>query len=122
MPVKQKKKKVRDEKKIKLYYTTRIKSRNFLMNILYNGVKEENLFDRSFDVYVLTTKNINPFLLEQKIFDVKSREMIHMFYEDCNEPSFYKHICKPESFMYLNGKNIVWYCVEIYWRKSWKLW
>ena len=49
------------------------------MNILYNGVKEENLFDRSFDVYVLTTKNINPFLLEQKIFDVKSREMIHMF-------------------------------------------
>ena len=108
MPVKQKKRK-HETKKIKPYNTTRIKSRNFLTNVLYNGVKEENLFDRSFgfDVYVLTTKNINLFLLKQKIFDVKSREMIHMFWEDCNEPSFYKHICKPESFMYLNGKNIV---------------
>ena len=48
------------------------------MNISYNGVKEHNLYDRSFvfDIYVLTTKNINPFLLERKIFDAKNRRMI----------------------------------------------
>ena len=76
----------------------------------YNGVKEEDLFDRSFafDIYVLTIKNINPFSLERKIFDVKDREMINMFREDCNEPSFYKHIYEPENFLYLNGKNIIY--------------
>ena len=69
------------DKKIKLYNTTRIKSRNVLTNIFYNGVKEEDLFDRSFffHLHVLTTKNINPFSLERKIFDVKNRQMIHMF-------------------------------------------
>ena len=91
-------------KKIKPYNTTRAKSRNFLSNISYNGVKEEDLFDRDFvfDVYTLVTKNINPFSLEQKIFDVKNREMICMFWEECNEPSFYKHIWNPENFLYLN--------------------
>ena len=89
---------------IKPYNTTRTKSRNFLSNISYNGVKEEDLFDRDFvfDVYTLVTKNINPFSLEQKIFDVKNREMICMFWEECNEPSFYKHIWNPENFLYLN--------------------
>ena len=76
--------------KIKPFNTTRIKSRNFLTNISYNRVKEEDLFDRSFvfDIYVLTTKNINPFSLEREIFDVKDQGMINMFWGDCNEPSF----------------------------------
>ena len=34
-------------KKIKRYNTTTIKSQNFLTNISYNEVKEEDLFDRS---------------------------------------------------------------------------
>ena len=81
-----------------------------MTNILYNEVKEEDLFDRSFafDVYVLTTKKINPFSLERKIFVIKNREMIHMFWEECNEPSFYKHICKPDNFIYLNGKSVIY--------------
>ena len=42
--------------------------------------------------------------------------MIHMFWENCNEPSFYKHICKPDNFMYLNGKNVIYPdVVEIVW-------
>ena len=73
-------------------------------------MKEDDLKERSFvfDVYVLTTRNINPFLLKQKIFDAKNREMIHMFWEDCNESSFYRHICKPDNFMYLNVKNVIY--------------
>ena len=84
----------------------------------YNGVKETDLFDRSFvlDVYVLTIKSINPFSLEQKVFDVKNREMVHMFWEDCNELSFYKRICNPENLMYLNDKNVIYSCVaDIVW-------
>ena len=99
-----------ETKKIKPYNTARIKSRHFLINISYNRVKDEDLFDRSFvfDIYVLTTKNINPFSLERKIFDVNDREMINMFWEDCNEPSFYKHICRLDNFLYLNRKNVIY--------------
>lgn len=107
------------DKKIKLYNTTRIKSRNVLTNIFYNGVKEEDLFDRSFffHLHVLTTKNINPFSLERKIFDVKNRQMIHMFWEECNESSFYKHLCKSDSFMYLNGKKVIYpHVANIVWK------
>ena len=65
------------------------------------GVKEEDLFDRSFvfDVYTMTTKNINPFSLERKIFDVKDCKMINMFWEQSNKPSFYKRIWKPKFFV-----------------------
>ena len=117
MLVSQKKRKYK-VKKIKPYNTSRIKSQNFLTNISYNGVKEDDLYGRSFvlDIYVLTTKNINPFSLKWKIFDAKNREIIDMFWEDCNKPSFYKHICKPDNFMYLNGKNVIYPRVaEIVW-------
>ena len=43
--------------------------------------------------------------------------MIHMFWEEYNEPSFYKHICKPDNFMYLNGKNVIYpYVADIVWK------
>ena len=110
MLLNQTKKRKYDTHKIKPYNTTRIKSQNLLTNKSYSGVKEEDLFDRGFvlDIYVLTTKNINPFSLERKTFDEQDREMINMFWEDCNEPSFYKRICQPEIFLYLNGKNIIY--------------
>ena len=81
-----------------------------MTNISYNGVKEEDLLDRSFvfGIYVLTTKNTHPFSLERNIFDVKDREMINMYWEDCNEPSFYKHIYQLENFLNLNGKTVIY--------------
>ena len=47
--------------RIKSYNTTRIKSRNFLSNISYNRVKEEDLCDRNFvfEVYRLFKMFIN---------------------------------------------------------------
>ena len=107
--------------KIKLYNKTRVKSRNFLINMSYNVVKKEDLFDRRFifDIYVLTTKNIYLFFLERKIFDVKDREMINMFWKYCYEPSFYKHTFQPDNFMHLNGKRNLsahgWNCDKLYW-------
>ena len=109
-------------RKLKLYTTTRIKSRNFLSNILYNGVKEEDLYDRHFifDVYVLMTKNLNLFSLEREIFDINNREIVRMLWEECIDQGFYKFACEKENFMYLNRKNflypgtshIVWSYIE----------
>ena len=102
-------------RKLKPYNTSRIKSLNFLTNIWHAGVKEEDLYDRNFvfDTHVLVTKNINPFSLERKIYDVKDREMMQMFWSLCIDQYFYKHICEPENFMYLNGKKVL----ILVWRK-----
>ena len=82
------------------------------MNISYAGVKE--IF--AFDSHVLITKNINPFLIERKIYDVKDREMIQMFWSECVDQSFYRHISKIENFMYLNDKNVLYLRVaDIVW-------
>ena len=67
--------------KAKPYTSSRIKTRNFLSNISYNGVKEEDFYDDNFvfDTFTLLTKNLNPFSLERKIAYAKNREIIYMF-------------------------------------------
>ena len=54
------------KRRIKPYTSSRIKTRNFLSNISYTGVKSEDFADNSFtfDTITLLTKNINPFSLE----------------------------------------------------------
>ena len=103
---------------MKPYSTTRIKSKNFLPNISYTVVKEEDLYDRNFvfDVYVLVAKNLNLLSLERKIFDVKNRKMICMLWDECVDQTFYKHICQKDNFMHLNGKNVLYpHAAEIVW-------
>ena len=58
----------------KRYTTTRIKSRNFLSDISYVGINKEDCYNENFivDVYLLMTKNLNPFLLDRKLVDKKS--------------------------------------------------
>ena len=98
------------KRKVKPYTSSRIKTRNFLTNISYNGVKEEDFFNNNFvfDTFALLTRNLNPFSLERKIANVKSREIIYMFWEECVEKTSYRHICERENFLYLNGKNVLY--------------
>ena len=53
---------------MKPYNTAKIKSQNFMTNISYNGVKEEDLFRSSFvfDIYVLTNEISTCFLWKKK--------------------------------------------------------
>ena len=53
-------------------------------------------------------KQHNPFLLERKVLDPKNREIIYMFWDECVNVEFYKHICQKSNFIYLNGKNVVY--------------
>ena len=64
----------------KKYTTTRIKSRNFLSNIAYAGINKEGYYNKTFkfDVYLLLTKNLNPFLLDRKLADKTKHEMVYM--------------------------------------------
>ena len=98
------------KRRITPYTSTRVKVRNFLSNIAYSGVKSDNFFDNNFvfDIITLLTKNINPFLLERKIIDLKNRDIIYMFCDECVEKTFYRDICENENFIYLNGKNVLY--------------
>ena len=64
----------------------------FLPNISNNDVKEEDLHDRSFifNVYMLITKNLNPFSLKRYIFDVDNRNLVRIFREECIDQEFFK--------------------------------
>ena len=93
----------------KKYTTTRIKSRNFLSNIAYVGINKEDYYNKNIllDVYLLLTKNLNPFSLDRRLADKTKHEMIYMLWKECIPIKFYRHICKEKNFLYLNGKNIL---------------
>ena len=95
------------KRRIKPYSSSRIKTRNFLSNISYTGVKNEGFADNNFtfDTITLLSKNINPFSVERKIVDTKNRDIIYMLWDECIEKTFYKHTCENDNFIYLNGKN-----------------
>ena len=93
----------------KRYITTRVKSINFLSNIAYVGINKEYCHNESFifDVYLLMTKNLNPFSLDRKLADKTTHEMIYMLWKECMPQKFYKHICKEKNVLYLNDKNVL---------------
>ena len=78
------------------YATTQIKSRNFLSNIVYVGINKEDFYNENFifDVYLLHTKNLNPFSLDRKLGDKNKHEMIYILWKECMPQKFYKHISK----------------------------
>ena len=61
-------------------YNSMIKSRNFLSNIAYVRINKEDYYNKNFifDVYLLLTKNLNPFFLDKKLADKTKHEMIYM--------------------------------------------
>ena len=97
------------KKKTKKNITTRIKSRNYLLNIAYADVNDNDIIDKNFffDMYVLITKNINPFSLERKIADQTKYELIYMLWKECMLGKFYKFICRKKFFTYLISKNVL---------------
>ena len=77
-----------------------------ILHMLIEIRKISTRFCFFFDVYLLVTKNLNPFSLDRKLAD-KKHEMIYMLWKDCMRQKFYQHICKEKKFLYLNGKNVL---------------
>ena len=94
----------------KQYPTTRIKSRNFLLNIYYVAINKKDFYKKDFifDVYSLVVKNLKPFSLERKTSNQNKQEMIYMLWKERVPLEIYKFICSDENFLYLNGKNVLY--------------
>ena len=90
------------------YSPTRIKSRNFLSNILCSGINKNDFYNENFilDAYVFLAKNLNPFSLTKKISDKTKHEMVYMLWRECIPTDFYRYICEEKNFIYLNGRDV----------------
>ena len=77
-------------KKERKYITTRIKSRNSLSNIAYFRINREDFYNENFifDVYLLITKNLNPFSLYRKLTDKNKHEMLYILWKECMPLNF----------------------------------
>ena len=100
--------KAANHQKIK-YTTTKIKFRTFLSNIAYIGINKKEYYNKNlpFDVYMLSTKNLNPFSLNRILADKNKHEMIYMLWTECIPSEYYRSFCEEKNFIYLNGKNVL---------------
>ena len=73
------------------------------------GTNKEDYYNKNFifDVYLLLTKNLNPFSLDRKLADKTKHEIIYMLWKECMPTEFFRHICQEKNFLYLNGKNVL---------------
>ena len=64
--------------------TLQLKSRNFLSSISYVEINKEDFYNENFifDVYLLVTKNLNPFSLDRKLNDQNKHQMIYMLWKE----------------------------------------
>ena len=82
------------DKEERKYTTTRITSRNFLQNIAYVGINREDFYNENFisDVYLLVTKNLNPFSLNRNLTDKNKPEKLYMLCKEYMLLKFYQLI------------------------------
>ena len=94
----------------KKYTTTWIKSRNFLSNIAYVGINKEDFYNENFtfDVYLLVTKNLNPFCQDRKLAGTWStcsgKNARHK--SSTNISAKKRNFCK-KKLLYLSKKNFL---------------
>ena len=88
------------------YTTTRIKSRNFLSNISYVGINKEDFYKENFifNVYLLVTKNLNPFSLNRKLNNQNKHQMTHKLWKECMPQRFTSISARMKTFFILTVK------------------
>ena len=88
------------------YTTTRIKSWNFLSNISYVGINKEDFYKENFifNVYLLVTKNLNPFPLNRKLNNQNKHQMTHMLWKECMPQCFTSISARMKTFFFLTVK------------------
>ena len=97
------------KRRVKPYTSSRIKTRNFLSNISYTGVKDEDFVDNNFtfDTITLLTKSINPFSLERKIIDLENIVLLRRcLQKHMKVIQFVYSRCFPEIYSLIDKRGI----------------
>ena len=107
---KQSKRKISTKKprKIKTPYSpTKIKARNYLSNISYSRICDDDFKNLSFiaDALSFMTMDLKPFFLKITYGDEHDIDMIKMLWEECLPKSYLLHLKKPENFELINSEK-----------------
>ena len=93
---------------INKYSTTKVKVRNFLTNVSYNGIKCKDYQNRSFVINIFTflILYLNPYYLERKFETNIERDYINVLWSFLMPETLYNFICKNEHVKTLNKIKI----------------
>ena len=98
----------KQEKKIKKKYSsTKVKARNFLTNISYNGIKNKDYENRTFviDIFAYLILYFNPYAITGKFETDLERSYINILWTQLLPQSFYLFVSNKENIQILNKKN-----------------
>ena len=95
------------KKEKKKYSSTKVKARNFLTNISYNGLKQKDYENRSFviDIFAYLILYFNPYNINGKFETELERAYINILWSMLMPQNFYIFVSKKENIQLLNKKN-----------------
>ena len=95
------------KKEKKKYSSTKVKARNFLTNISYNGLKQKDYENRSFviDIFAYLILYFNPYNVNGKFETELERAYINILWSILMPQNFYIFVSKKENIQLLNKKN-----------------
>ena len=99
--------KKQDKKEKKKYSSTKVKARNFLTNISYNGIKSKDYENRTFviDIFPYLILYFNPYLISGKFETEIERSYVNILWSQLLPQSFYLFVSKKDHIQILNKKN-----------------
>ena len=99
--------KKQDKKIRKKYSSTKVKARNFLTNISYNGIKNLDYENRTFviDIFAYLILYFNPYAISGKFETELERAYVNILWSQLLPESFYLFVSSKEHIQILNKKN-----------------
>ena len=97
-----------EKKEKKKYSSTKVKARNFLTDISYNGIKSKDYENRTFviDIFAYLILYFNPYNINGKFESELERSYIDILWSMLLPQNFYFFIAKKENIQLLNKKNV----------------
>ena len=85
------------------YSSTKIKARNFLSNISYRRISDEDFI---VDMLSYILLHLKPFFLNTTYSDREQQDMVKILWEKCLPNRFYEHVKHPKNFEILNSGKL----------------
>ena len=100
--------KKKDKMEKKKYSSTKVKARNFLTNISYNGIKSKDYENRTFviDIFAYLILYFNSYCITGKFETETERGYINILWSQLLPQSFYLFVSKKNNIQILNKKNV----------------
>ena len=98
---------IRERKEKKKYSSTKVKTRNFLTNISYNGIKNKDYENKTFviDIFAYLILYFNPYSINGKFETEIERSYVNILWSQLLPQSFYTFVSKKDNIQILNKKN-----------------